>query len=145
MRTTTLHSFLFFLGRSMWLCFDLVDDGYLTSDQAMKILRRQMSCRTPIGQLAVEHEMLTMGQVFDVLAKQFESDLPFGELAIEMGYLSREQLGDLILRQLDSVPSQAELLVKTGMLSEQELGKAIQARRHRRMGAAQELELLDAC
>ena len=129
---------------SMWLCFDLVDNGYITPEQAMHVLREQMASRTPIGQIAVECEVMTMGQVFDVLAKQSESNLPFGELAIEMGYLNREQLGDLILRQLDSIPSQFELLVKSGALSEAELNKAILANRLRRMGAPQELELLSA-
>ena len=126
----------------MWLCFDLVDDGYLTAEEAIQVLRQQMSCRTPIGQLAVECEMMSMGQVFDVLSRQFETELPFGEIAIEMGYLDREQLGDLILRQLDSVPTQSELLLKSGMLAEEELARAVKAKRCRRMGVPQELELL---
>lgn len=127
----------------MWLCFDLVDDGYITPEQAMKLLRRQMSCKTPIGQIAVECELMTMGQVFDVLAKQTGSSLPFGELAIELGYLNREQLGDLILRQLDSVPSQTELVVQSGLLSEEELDLAIHAKRQRRIGTPQqEFELV---
>jgi hypothetical protein len=118
----------------MWLCFDLVEGGYITSDQAMQVLNQQMSCRKPIGQLAAESELMTMGQVFDVLAKQFRSPLPFGELAIEMGYLNREQLGELILRQLESAP----------LLSEQELEKAIEARRRKRMNSPdeQQFELL---
>ncbi len=129
---------VFFGANSMWLCFDLVDGGYISSDQAMQVLNKQMSCRTPIGQLAVENEMMSMGQVFDVLAQQPRSSLPFGELAIEMGYLTRLQLGELILAQLDRVPSLSELLVNLEIISKEELGKAIEARRQQRAGSPQE-------
>ena len=139
-----LTNLVVFGANSMWLCFDLVEGGYITSDQAMQVLNQQMSCRKPIGQLAVESELMTMGQVFDVLAKQFRSPLPFGELAIEMGYLNREQLGELILRQLESAPLLSELLINLEVLTEQELEKAIEARRRKRMNSPdeQQFELL---
>ncbi len=129
----------------MWLCFDLVDGGYITPEQGMQLLRQQMCCKTPIGQLAVECEMMSMGQVFDVLAQQFRSSLPFGELAIELGYLNREQLGGLILRQLDSVPTLMDLVISSGFMTEQELEDAIEHRKRTRMGAPQEqqFELLE--
>ena len=127
-----------YAANSMWLCFDLVDGGYISSDQAMQVLNKQMSCRRPIGQLAVEGELMTIGQVFDVLGQQAKSTLPFGELAIEMGYLDREQLGELILRQLDSVPTLSELLVSLGIMSEEVLEEAIEVRRKQRMGCPEE-------
>lgn len=122
----------------MWLCFDLVDDGYITPDQAMMVLRRQMSFRQPIGQLAVECAVMTMGQVFDVLTQQVNSELPFGELAIEMGYLDRAQLGDLLLRQIDNVPPLNEILVQTGVITAELLDAALKRRRRKRVGTTEE-------
>lgn len=63
----------------MRLCFDLVEGGYLTAAQALAVLDQHLASRTPIGQLAVEHELMTMRQVFDVLAQQTISNRPFGE------------------------------------------------------------------
>ena len=139
-----LTNLSFFGANSMWLCFDLVDGGYITSNQAMQVLNQQMSCRKPIGQLAVESEWMTMGQVFDVLAKQFRTPLPFGELAIEMGFLNRKQLGELILRQLESAPLLSELLINLEILTEQELEQAIEERRQKRMNSPveEQFELL---
>lgn len=111
--------------RSMWLCFDLVDGGYLSSTQAMRVLNRQLSYRSPIGQLAVEREWMTMSQVFEVLSRQGSSPMPFGELAIEMGFLDREQLGDLLLDQLSNIPSLEELIVSEGMMTEEEIENAV--------------------
>lgn len=119
----------------MWLCFFLVDEGYISSEQALQVLRKQISCRKQVGQIAVECETMTMGQVFDVLAEQNQSSLPFGELAIEMGYLNRQQLGEIMLRQLDSMPSLSDLLIDSGVISRGKLDAAIAARRQQRQSA----------
>jgi hypothetical protein len=98
-------------------CLSLVEAGHITADQAVDAIRHQMAIRQPIGQLAVENEMMTMNQVFDVLSCQLDCDQPFGHLAIEMNYLTHEDLGVLILQQLDSTPSLVDILIESGAVS----------------------------
>ena len=129
----------------MQIYFDLVDGGHISADQLMAAMRRQVSLRHPIGQLAVENEMMRMGEVFDVLAQQRTSREPFGQLAMRMGYLSREQLGELILQQLDGVPTVTEILVRQGCVSQETIDCV--TRRSRRRNEPMEtphLELLEA-
>ena len=109
----------------MWLCFDLADGGYLSSTQAMRVLNRQLSYSSPIGQLAVERKWMTMSQVFEVLSRQVGSVLPFGERAIEMGFLDRERLCELLLAQLSNIPTLEELIVSEGMMTEEEIETAV--------------------
>jgi hypothetical protein len=98
-------------------CLHLVEAGHITADQAVHAIRHQMAIRQPIGQLAVENEMMTIDQVFDVLSCQLDCDQPFGQLAIEMDYLTHENLGILILQQLDSAPSLGEILIQSGAVA----------------------------
>ena len=44
----------------MRLCFDLVEGGYITASQALAVLEGHLASRTPIGQLAVENDLMTM-------------------------------------------------------------------------------------
>ena len=44
----------------MGLCFDLVEGGYITAAQALAVLEGHLASRTPIGQLAVENDLMTM-------------------------------------------------------------------------------------
>lgn len=98
-------------------CLYLVEAGHITADQALHAIRHQMAMRRPIGQLAVENDLMTMNQVFDVLSSQLDCDQPFGQLAIEMGYLTHEDLGVLILQQLDSVPTLDDILIQNGAVT----------------------------
>ncbi|QDT11267.1 hypothetical protein K239x_32610 [Planctomycetes bacterium K23_9] len=98
-------------------CIYLVEAGHITADQAMHAIRHQLAMRRPIGQLAVEQNMMTMNEVFDVLSSQLDCDQPFGQLAIEMGHLTHEDLGLLILKQLDGVPSLEDILIQNGAVT----------------------------
>ena len=44
----------------MGLCFDLVEGGYITAAQTLAVLVGHLASRTPIGQLAVENDLMTM-------------------------------------------------------------------------------------
>lgn len=105
----------------MWFAFDLIDEGRISAEGFVGALRQQLRCRRPLGQLAVEAEMMTMPQVFEVLSRQSDRNEPFGELAIEMGFLSREDLSELIVRQMEAVPLLEELLVECGAITKRDL------------------------
>ncbi len=109
----------------MWFAFDLIDEGRISAEGFVGALRQQLRCRRPLGQLAVEAEMMTMPQVFEVLTKQADGNEPFGELAIAMGFLSREDLSELIVRQLETVPRLEEILVECGVITQRELDSAL--------------------
>ncbi len=129
----------------MQIYFDLVDGGYITADDLMSAMRRQLSLRHPIGQLAVENEMMRMGEVFDVLAQQRCSREPFGQLAMRMGYLSREQLGELILQQLDGVPTVTEILIGSGVTDQEAIDRVtLRSRKRNEPIETPHLELLEA-
>ncbi|WP_413431300.1 hypothetical protein [Crateriforma spongiae] len=106
----------------MYIPFELIDRGMVSSDQLVQALRHQVALRKPVGQLAVDNQMMRMGEVFDVLAQQrdlaqsSDTRLPFGRVAIQMGYLNRSQLGELMLQQLDQTPGVDEVLVDEGVL-----------------------------
>lgn len=129
----------------MQLYFDLVDHGYITAEQLLDSMRRSVQSRLPIGQLAVENEMMKMGQVFDVLAQQREDDRPFGQLAMEMGYLSRLELGELMLQQLDSSQSTIECLVDSGLVEQSTIDRLQQtARGQHAIHGSEMVELLQS-
>ena len=113
----------------MHLCFDLVAGGYLTPAQALAFIDEHVSSRTPIGQLAVESELMTMSQVFDVLAQQNVSNRPFGELAIELGYLNRLDLGRLLLTQIEGSTCLEKLIIDNGLMTQIELDNAVHERK----------------
>ena len=116
----------------MRLCFDLVEGGYLTPTESLSVLDGHLSSRIPIGQLAVESELMTMSQVFDILAQQTISNRPFGELAIELGYLNRLDLGRLLLIQIESSTSLENLIIDNGLMTQIELDNAVHERKLQR-------------
>lgn len=120
----------------MRLCFDLVEGGYITAAEALAVLDRHLASRTPIGQLAVENELMTMSQVFDVLAQQTISNRPFGELAIELGYLDRLNLGRLLLIQVEGSKPLSTLILEAGLLTQIELENAVHERKLKRSRTA---------
>lgn len=118
----------------MWFCFDLVDEGSLSTSELCAALRWQTAHRRPLGQLAVEAGMMTMARVFDVLAMQQETQQAFGQIAIELGYLTREQLGLLLLTQSETQPTVEQALVETGAMDAAGLQRRLREYR-RRVGA----------
>lgn len=117
----------------MWFAFDLVDEGHISPAELVGALRRQLRCRRPIGQLAVDKGLMTMGQVFDVLASQAESEQPFGEWAIRRGYICRDDLAMLMLEQVTEVPSLEDVLVEMGAIDREKLDACLR-RVRKRMG-----------
>ena len=121
----------------MKLCLYLVETGKISADQALFAFRHQLSMRPPIGQIAVENDLMTASQVFDVLSVQLDSPKPFGTIAIELGFLTRDQLSDVILQQLDRAPSLSSILITSGLVT---IDDVEAAERYQR---GSELETLD--
>src|SRR5687767_9307648 len=76
--------------------------GIITAEQLVAALEKQLGSLVPIGQLALEENVLSPRDIFDVL--QAQSDSPnerFGDLAVEMGLMSRSDLMRLLMIQAD--------------------------------------------
>ena len=75
----------------------------------------------PLGQLAVERDMLTQLQVQGILDLQPDFQQPFGKIALSLGYLTESQLGELLLAQAARSKRYEDILVEKGTIITQVL------------------------
>jgi hypothetical protein len=98
----------------------LKNKGVISADQLVAALEEQIGSLVPIGQLALEENVLSPRDIFTVL--QAQSDSPnerFGDLAVEMGMMSRNQLMRLLMIQADRKRTIADILISQGALTAQ--------------------------
>lgn len=96
--------------------------GLISAEQLVSALDVQLSALVPIGQLALEENMLTPRDVFSVLLAQ--SDAPhelFGDMAIEMRLLTRDEVTRLLMIQADRKRPIADILVGQGVITQPQL------------------------
>lgn len=94
--------------------------GIITAEQLVAALEEQLGALVPIGQLALEENVLSPRDIFDVL--QAQSDSPnerFGDLAVEMGLMSRSDLMRLLMIQADRKRPITDILIEQGALTPQ--------------------------
>jgi hypothetical protein len=94
--------------------------GIITAEQLVAALEEQLGSLVPIGQLALEENVLSPRDIFDVL--QAQSDSPnerFGDLAVEMGLMSRSDLMRLLMIQADRKRPITDILIEQGALTPQ--------------------------
>ncbi len=96
----------------------LLDRGFLSLEQLMDALDRQLSLRKPIGRVAVEAGKLTRQQVLTVLNTQREDMRRFGQLATQMGLLTASEVDTLLNQQRRTARRLGELTVEMGFLEE---------------------------
>ncbi|HEY3394083.1 MAG TPA: hypothetical protein VGK58_15325 [Lacipirellulaceae bacterium] len=108
--------------------------GIITAEQLVAALEEQLGSLVPIGQLALEENVLSPRDIFDVL--QAQSDSPnerFGDLAVEMGLMSRSELMRLLMIQADRKRPITDILIEQGALTPQKAASEMAAYRRSRL------------
>jgi hypothetical protein len=108
----------------------LKNKGVITAEQLVAALEEQLGSLVPIGQLALEENVLSPRDIFDVL--QAQSDSPnerFGDLAVEMGLMSRNDLMRLLMIQSDRKRPITDILIEQGALTPQKAASEMTAYR----------------
>lgn len=77
----------------------LLEEGYITTEQASKQGHRPPSHESWIGRMMINHGLITVEQVNDVLIRQDFFGGFFGENAVTLGLITREQLETLLASQ----------------------------------------------
>jgi hypothetical protein len=108
----------------------LKNKGVITAEQLVAALEEQLGSLVPIGQLALEENVLSPRDIFAVL--QAQSDEPnarFGDLAVEMGLMSRNELMRLLMIQADRKRPITDILIEQGALTPQKAANEMAAYR----------------
>jgi hypothetical protein len=109
----------------------LKNKGVISADQLVAALEEQLGSLVPIGQLALEENVLSPRDIFTVLQAQSDSpNVRFGDLAVEMGLMTRGHLMRLLMIQADRKRTIADILVSQGALTPQKV--AIEMAAYRR-------------
>lgn len=109
----------------MQLGIYLVRQGAISADALVTALEHWITCRPPIGQLAIESHKLSMKQVFEILQVQADSSEPFGRIAVNLQFLSKDDVEELLQLQRERTPTLAQTLVDSGILDEEELATQV--------------------
>jgi hypothetical protein len=92
--------------------------GVISAEQLVAALEVQQERLPPIGQLAIEENLLTTREVFHVLCSQSEAPSErFGDTAIDLGLMTQSQLHWLLAIQLERREPLEEILVEQRALS----------------------------
>jgi hypothetical protein len=112
----------------------LKNKGVISADQFVAALEEQLGSLVPIGQLALEENVLSPRNIFTVLQAQSDSpNVRFGDLAVEMGMMTRGHLMRLLMLQADRKRSIAEILVSQGALTQQKAASEMTAYRREQL------------
>ena len=106
----------------------LVQKGMITNEDLEKALYEQKKNRIPLGQLAVQSEMITPQEMFRLLSSQRKEgkDAPsFGRLAIQLEILSEEDIESLLKLQTHSADLLGDVLVSNGALTKIKLFQSL--------------------
>jgi hypothetical protein len=122
--------------------------GIITAEQLVAAAEIQLNNLVPIGQLALEENILSARDIFDVLLAQSTSpNQRFGELAIEIGLMSRDDLMRLLMIQSERKRPIADILVAQRVLTQQQVANemaAYRAAQARPRSAAASLKFIHA-
>jgi hypothetical protein len=110
----------------MRFCIFLFEEGLLSADACLLVLRTQSRRTPPLGRLIIKHRFLSMGQLTVLLGKQLESGAPLGQLAVREQLLTEDQLNLLIEQQRKETPAALEIVRELGLLASSRLDDAHQ-------------------
>jgi hypothetical protein len=113
----------------------LKSKGVISAEQLVAALEIQQDRLPPIGQLAIEENLLTPREVFHVLCSQ--SDAPgerFGDTAIDLGLMTQSQLHWLLAIQLERREPLEAILVEQRTLSQYQMVEELTAYRREMEG-----------
>ncbi len=109
----------------MWLAAHFYSQGRISGEAFASAAVEQIRRRKPLGQIALQTQVLTMKQIMSVLGEQANrTELPFGEVAMGMGLLTADQVARLLYVQAQEVPPLEELLVEFGALTQEEVARS---------------------
>ena len=115
----------------------LIEKGIITKEDLDNALYEQKKNRIPLGQLALQTDMITPQEMFRLLSGQRKrgQDAPsFGQLAIELDILTKKDIDSLLKLQFQSGELLGDVLVSIGVLSKSELFQAL--RKFRQINAS---------
>ena len=109
----------------------LLKKGVISPEQFVAALEVQLESLVPIGQLALEENVLSPRDIFAVLQAQSHSpSVRFGDLAVDMGFMTRGHLMRLLMMQADRKQPLKEILIEQGAVTaERAASEAIAYRR----------------
>ncbi len=102
----------------------LIQKGIITKEELNNALMEQKKNRIPLGQLALQTEMISPHDMFKILSGQRKrgKDAPsFGKLAIELSILREKDIDNLLKLQSQTTALLGEVLVSVGILTKMEL------------------------
>jgi len=102
----------------------LIEKGVITREDLNKALKKQKKNRIPLGQLALQAELISALEMFQILSGQRKrgKEAPiFGELAVELNMLSKKDIDRLLKLQSQTTALLGEELVSIGILTKMEL------------------------
>ena len=112
----------------------LKNKGVITAEQLVAAIEEQLGSLVPIGQLAMEENVLSPRDIFAVLQAQSDSpNVRFGDLAVEMGLMTRSDLMRLLMIQADRKRPITEILVGQGALTPHKAASEMTAYRRSQM------------
>jgi hypothetical protein len=112
----------------------LKNKGVISADQLVAALEEQLGTLVPIGQLALEENVLSPRDIFMVLQAQSDSpNVRFGDLAVEMGLMTRGQLMRLLMIQADRKRPIVDILISQGAITQQKAATEMAAYRREQL------------
>ncbi|MEQ1504698.1 MAG: hypothetical protein ABMB14_20830 [Myxococcota bacterium] len=108
----------------MRFCIFLYEEGLITDQQCLEVLRSICRRTPPLGRLVIKEKLLSVQQLRMLLAKQMETSGPLGKLAVECGLLTEAQVNQLIERQRVETPSALDVVLDLRMMDSDALHAA---------------------
>ena len=95
----------------------LLESERLTPAGASILEQRIKHALSPMGMIAMAHEMLTAHAVEEILIRQDETREPFGEAAVRLSYLTPTQVEQILdIQRFRRHATVVEVLVLTGLM-----------------------------
>ena len=105
----------------------LVENKYITANQFVQLVKKQLELREAVGQTALRNGLMTIEQVYQTLALRSKDDsLSFGKAAVQLGFLTSAQYSQLLVAQARNDVGLKELIIRNGWLSRARLDQLFQ-------------------
>lgn len=105
----------------MQVATQLVRQGFVTADDFVAAVEKQLSLRKPFGVVAIRAGLLRVPDVFRIVRAQLQRPEPFGRTAQHLGLLNETQIALILLRQQESTPSVTAILVADGKVTQEQV------------------------
>ena len=106
----------------------LIENGFITKEDLNNALYEQKKNRIPLGQLALQTDMITPQEMFLLLSgqrKRGKESPSFGQLAIELDILTEKDIESLLKLQFQSVDLLGDVLISIGAITKTKLFHAL--------------------